>query len=94
MPRVIPKAISGNLLLWPLYTAGVTDLVSDMMRDWVAGRLRWIADVIGIRQAAPLAFSLRRKTDLLEWKDEKENDDVASPTSSVESPAMAMMGYD
>jgi hypothetical protein len=41
-----------------------------------------------------LAFSLRRKTDLLEWKDEKEDDDVASPSSSVESPAMAMMGYD
>jgi hypothetical protein len=94
MPRAIPKAISGNLLLWPLYSAGVTDLVSDMMRDWVAGRLRWISVVIGIRQAAPLALSLRRKQDHLEWKDEKEDDDVTSPSSSVESPAMATMGYD
>jgi len=91
MPRAIPKAVSGNLLLWPLYTAAVTDLVSDMMREWVAGRLRWISDIIGIRQAAPLAFSLRRKQDLLTWKDEKEDDDVGSPLSSVESPAIEMI---
>ncbi len=68
--------------------------MSDMMRDWVAERLRWISDVIGIRQAAPLALSLRRKQDLVQWKDEKEDDDVTSPSSSVESTAMATMGYD
>jgi hypothetical protein len=90
MPRAIPKAVSGNLLLWPLYTAAVTDLVSDMMREWVAGRLRWISDIIGIRQAAPLAFSLRRKQDLLTWQNEKEDDDIGSPLSSVESPVMEM----
>jgi hypothetical protein len=91
MPRAIPKAVSGNMLLWPLYTAGLTDLVSDMMRDWVAGRLRWISDVIGIRQAAPLAFSLRRKQDILKWQNEKEDDDVCSPILNVESPAIETM---
>jgi len=94
LPRAVPKAVSGNLLLWPLYTAGVTDLVSDMMRDWVAGRLRWISNVIGIRQAAPLAFSLRRKQDILLWQNEKEDDDVGSPISSVTSPAMETIAYD
>jgi len=71
-----PKAVSGNLLLWPLYSAAVTGMVSDMMRIWVAGRLKIIADVLGIRQAAPLAYTLgftdRRpvEQDLLEWKEE------------------------
>lgn len=91
MPRAIPKAVSGNLLLWPLYTAGCTDLVSDMMRDWVAERLRWISDIIGIRQAAPLAFSLRRKQDILTWQNEKEDCDVGSPISSIELVAVETM---
>jgi len=71
-----PKSVSGNLLLWPLYSAAVTGMVSDMMRIWVAGRLKMIADVLGIRQAAPLAYTLgftdRRpvEQDLLEWKEE------------------------
>jgi hypothetical protein len=45
-------------------------LVSDMMRNWVADRLRWISDVIGIRQAVPLAFHNEAETrslDLAGW---------------------------
>lgn len=62
-----PKSVNGNLLLWPLYTAGVTGMVSDVMRCWVAGRLQWITDVMGIRQAAPLAYSMVRRQDHLLW---------------------------
>jgi hypothetical protein len=83
MPRPIPKAVTGNLLLWPLYTAGVTGLVSDIMRDWVAGQLRWISDIIGIRQAGPLALSLMRKQDILIWRNEREDDDTDSLVSST-----------
>jgi hypothetical protein len=67
--RASPKAVSGNLLLWPLYTAACTGMVSDIMRGWVAGRLRMISDVLGIRQAAPLAQSLGLQQDLLEWEE-------------------------
>lgn len=75
--RPPPKAVSGNLLLWPLYTAACTGVVSDMMRVWVAGRLRFISDVMGIRQAAPLAYTLEVKQDLLEWDGETGEDDMA-----------------
>jgi hypothetical protein len=67
--RAPPKAVSGNLLLWPLYTAGVTGLTSDMMREWVIGRLRMISDVMGIRQAGPLADTLTSMQDILEWQE-------------------------
>ena len=89
LPKPVPKAVSGNLLQWPLYTAGVTNLVSDMMRQWIAERLRWISDIIGIRQAAPLALSLRRNQDLLEWQSETEEDDFGS---SICDPKMAQDG--
>ncbi|KAH7327287.1 hypothetical protein BKA65DRAFT_528232 [Rhexocercosporidium sp. MPI-PUGE-AT-0058] len=65
-----PKSVNGNLLIWPLYTAGVTGMVSDVMRCWVAGRLQWITDVMGIRQAAPLAYSMVRRQDHLLWNPE------------------------
>lgn len=60
--RQPPKAVSGNLLLWPLYTAACTGLVSNMMRDWVASRLLMIAEVLGIRQAAPPLYDLPSST--------------------------------
>lgn len=62
------KAVSGNLLLWPLYTAACTPVVSDMMCHWVAGRLRVISDVMGINQAAPLSHVLIKRKDLLAWE--------------------------
>ncbi|KAI9642504.1 hypothetical protein NHQ30_009309 [Ciborinia camelliae] len=62
------KAVSGNLLLWPLYTAACTLMVSDMMCHWVAGRLRVISDVMGIKQAAPLSHILTKRKDLLAWE--------------------------
>ncbi|KAH7319502.1 hypothetical protein BKA65DRAFT_514642 [Rhexocercosporidium sp. MPI-PUGE-AT-0058] len=49
-------------------------MVSDVMRCWVAGRLQWITDVMGIRQAAPLAYNVVRRKDCLLWKpDTREN---------------------
>ena len=73
--RPPPKAVSGNLLLWPLYIAACTGIVSNMMRVWVAGRLSMISDVMGIRQAAPLAYTLKVQQDLLEWTGEIGDED-------------------
>lgn len=74
-----PRCVNGNLLLWPLYTAGVTGMVSDMMRSWVAGRLQYITDVMGIRQAAPLAYSVVRRQDHSLWNPE--------PKAAIAAPA-------
>ena len=62
-----PKAITGNMLIWPLYIAACTGLVSSVMRDWIVGRLSVISEVLGIGQAAPLAHTLSLNRDLLEW---------------------------
>jgi hypothetical protein len=39
------------------------------MREWAAERLRYIADSMGIRQAAPMAKALRKKVDITELAD-------------------------
>ena len=70
--RPTPQAVNGNLLLWPLYGAGLTGMASDIMRNWVIGRLLYITDVMGIRQAAPLAATLSSGQDIVEWKAEHE----------------------
>ncbi|ESZ99553.1 hypothetical protein SBOR_0118 [Sclerotinia borealis F-4128] len=71
------KAVSGNLLLWPLYTAACTPIVSDMMCHWVAGRLRVISDVMGIKQAAPLSHILIKRKELLAWELEDIKNGIA-----------------
>lgn len=80
-PQSPPKSVCGNLLLWPLYTAACTWLVSDAMRAWVASQLSNIAETMGIRQAAPLAQSLELtlNIDTLEWKDEAFLNDSEAP---------------
>lgn len=69
------RSITGNLLLWPLYMAACTEMVSDVLRTWVAGRFRTIADVMGIRQALPMAYVLSRKEDLIDWQADESNAD-------------------
>ena len=98
------KSVSGNILLWPLYTAAVTGIVSPMMRDWVAGRLVFISEVVGIKQASPLANSLMMDKDIMECQAEDVAPqkskaalavkilDSASCRSNHESPAI--MGDD
>jgi hypothetical protein len=62
------KAVSGNMLLFPLYAAACTDAVSDMMRAWVAGRMSKIAEDLGIGTAAPLAKVLSEKKFITAWE--------------------------
>lgn len=84
--RQIPRGINGNLLLWPLYTAGVTGMVSEMMRKWVAKRLQWISEVMGIRQAAPLAFMMMKRKELTTWKEGHEIEEVETAPLQLNLP--------
>lgn len=70
-PHRIPRAFNGNLLLWPLFVAGTTESVPNQQRKWVISRLRYISDVMGIRQAMPLVYSLSQKTDVASWDGEE-----------------------
>ncbi|KAE9378591.1 hypothetical protein N431DRAFT_553032 [Stipitochalara longipes BDJ] len=74
--RQLPKALHANLIIWPLFTTNGNWRVSDLMINWVAGRLQWIADVMGIRQAAPQAAFLRGKKRLLTWNSSWKIDDT------------------
>lgn len=69
-PHRIPRAFNGNLLLWPLFVAGTTEEVPSQQRKWVISRLRYISDVMGIRQAMPLVYSLSQKADVASWDGE------------------------
>lgn len=63
-----PKTINGNLILWSLYIAASTSMVSCEMRDWVTARLYWISTTMGIRQATPLAYNLSINQELSDWQ--------------------------
>jgi hypothetical protein len=69
--RVRPPAqsLGGSQLMWPLYTAGVAGRVSKEMRCWIAGRLRCIADMMGIRHAAALAFAVEQSKEICIWEE-------------------------
>lgn len=64
------KALGGLLLMYPLYIASCMPNVPTKQRIWMRGRLHWIGNNMGIRQATMLAnvrFELLhcRVTDLL-----------------------------
>jgi hypothetical protein len=64
-----PRTGAGNLLLWPFYLASQTTVASDAMRGWAAQRLGYIANTMGIQQAAPMAQALRTTADVEELAD-------------------------
>jgi hypothetical protein len=76
-PPTPPKAVNGNLLIWPLYTAASMNMVSDMMRTWAVTRLEKVGEILGIRQASVLASVLRRGKTITLWeaKEEPEPED-------------------
>lgn len=49
------KGLAGYFLAWPLAKVNSQDYTSDAQRAWVVGRLRYIADDVGVRQAGILA---------------------------------------
>ncbi|KAG7128044.1 Transcriptional regulatory protein moc3 like [Verticillium longisporum] len=45
------KRVAGQIVLWPLFAASVSDFAKDGERRFLQGRLRYLADVAGITQA-------------------------------------------
>jgi hypothetical protein len=67
--NVPPRALAGNLLMWPLYLASQTSTASDEICRFAADRLAFIAENIGLRQAASMVQTLRRRRDVEELVD-------------------------
>jgi len=67
-------------------------MVSEMMRNWVAGRLNWISEVMGIRLAAPLAYVMTRRQDIITWNSESDN--VTDNVVAESSTGMLELGAD
>lgn len=66
-----PPLVSGGIiLLWPLYVVGSTEIAPNNVRLWVMGRLKKIVEVMGIKQAAALAYALSIKKDIRVWSNE------------------------
>jgi hypothetical protein len=57
------KNARAKLILWPLYVAGQTEFVSDIMRTWVVDQLEGLAEDIGTHKlkAKGLAELLRKR---------------------------------
>jgi hypothetical protein len=62
--QVQVPAMSGNLLLWCLYTAVVAGNVNEVMRFWIVARLRDVAETMGIRNASGLAEVLSERREI------------------------------
>jgi len=61
-----PRALAGNLILWPLYLAAQTSTATVEIQRWAAGRLGYVADTMGIRQAAPPYAGFAKEAELLD----------------------------
>ncbi|KAG9242793.1 hypothetical protein BJ878DRAFT_400793, partial [Calycina marina] len=50
-PVSSPKALGGFYCIWPAFCVTSSDYATDSQRSWVKGRLRLIADLMGLNQA-------------------------------------------
>lgn len=60
-PYNIKNAASAKLILWPLYVAGQSDFISDVMRGWIADQLEKIGESMGLGRAKALSTLVRSK---------------------------------
>jgi hypothetical protein len=89
--RPPPKALTGYLLMWPLYTAAVAGRVSAQMRNWIAGRLKNIGDVMGMRHAYALGSVAAEKREMADLEVQKQEEEWVEYT--VESATMDYESY-
>jgi hypothetical protein len=64
------RSFNVNLLLWPLYNAGLSNLIPREQLEWIIYRFRLISDVLSIRQVTPLMSNLRTKVNVTGWDGE------------------------
>ena len=60
-PYNIKNAARAKLILWPLYVAGQSELISDVMRGWIADQLEKIGETMGLGKAKALSGLVRSK---------------------------------
>jgi len=63
----------GSFLLWPLWLAGMMDLATEEVRDFVLKNLRAIGNGMGIAQAHILADFMVERRDVEVWNDDAED---------------------
>ena len=49
------RALGGHFTIWPLFSANCSDFTTDSQRKYITGRLRFIAETMGINQASVLS---------------------------------------
>jgi hypothetical protein len=60
-PYNIKNAARAKLILWPLYVAGQSNFISDVMRSWIADQLEKIGESMGLGRAKALGGLVRTK---------------------------------
>jgi len=66
LPMMLPRALTGNLILWPLYLAAQTSTATVEIQRWAAGRVEYVAETMGIRQAAPPYAGFAKEVELVD----------------------------
>lgn len=67
-----PTTSSGMSLLWPLYTIGVLDNVSQELKLWAINRLEYLGRTMGLGQSLMIAKALRERGKIVMYKGEFE----------------------
>jgi hypothetical protein len=73
---VIPRAVGGNAIIWPLFVAADCDICDNETRLWIMARLQDINTEMRVRQAAVLAKILLEKKEVTDLLIEKAKDVV------------------
>jgi hypothetical protein len=53
--RDMPRSLGAYVGVWPLFTVSSSDFTTDLQRIWIKGRLKHIAEHVGINQAGTLS---------------------------------------
>jgi hypothetical protein len=62
----VPRALGGNLILRPMYHAAQTSIATAELQRGARGRLRYVAETMGIRQASRLYAGFAKEVQLVD----------------------------
>ncbi|KAF7875328.1 hypothetical protein EAF04_002500 [Stromatinia cepivora] len=74
--RISGKGVTGVWAMWPVFAAAASDFATNSQRLWLRGRLKYIAEDLGIRQAEKLLQLQTRYPSTFIYRDQVMIEDI------------------
>lgn len=87
-PTAHLRGMTGYYAVWQMFVVGELEHTSAKLRSWIIGRLKFIADTMGVKQAAVVANILEQSMPITAWDSSELEEEFGDITLSTKEESL------